>query len=130
MNRRLLITISVLIVVSMMTSGCVFLLAGAATGAGGYAWAQGKLTFTTSHTVTQCHDAAISTLKSLEVYISSDQTDKLAGRIRGKTATGDPVTIDLEPQEGNVTKVDIRVGYIGDKIQSQKIADDIRRRLN
>jgi len=129
MNRRFFVLISALVALSMMTSGCFFLVAGAAGGAGGYAWAQGKLTFTTPDSVTQCHDATISALKSLGVGITSDQTDKLAGRIRARTGTGDPVTIDLEPQGGNITKIDIRVGHIGNKVQSQQIADEIKKRL-
>lgn len=129
MNRRHLTHILVIICILIITPGCFWLVAGAAGGVGGYAWSQGKLSFVTSHNVTQCHDATLPALKSLGVYIASDNTDKLAGIIKGRTAAGAPITIDLEPQEGNLTKVDIRVGYWGDKVQSQKIADEIKKRL-
>ncbi len=129
MNRRHLIYISAIVAILMITPGCFWLIAGAAGGAGGYAWTQGKLSFVTPHSVTRCHDATIPALQSLGIYIASDNTDKLAGIIKGRTAAGAPVTVDLEPQEGNLTKVEIRVGYWGDKVQSQKIADEIKSRL-
>jgi hypothetical protein len=121
--------ISVLVAFSLMLSGCAFLLVGAAGGAGGYAWSQGKLSFTTAHSVTECHDATIAALKSLGIMIVSDKTDKLAGKITGKTSTGTPIVIDLEPEEGNLTKLDIRVGYWGNKVMSERIADEIKQRL-
>jgi hypothetical protein len=39
------------------------------------------------------------------------------------------VTIDLEPQGRDITKIEIRVGVWGDRVQSERIADAIKRRL-
>jgi hypothetical protein len=117
--------------VSILVTGCVAALAiGAAGGAGGYAWASGKLSFTTPHGINECHDATLAALSDLKIKLISDQTDRLAGKIKGQTATGESVAVDLEPQAPNITKIDVRVGFWGNKTQSTMIADGIKRHLH
>ena len=130
MHRKSLTLLAALVGVSLFLSGCVTaVVVGVAGGAGGYAWSSGKLSFTTSHDITACHDATISALAGLNVDVTGDTTDMLAGRIKGVTATGENVTIDLEPQSMHVTKMDIRVGFWGNKVREQMIADAIRKNL-
>ena len=130
MHRKSLTLLAALAGVSLFLSGCVTaVVVGVAGGAGGYAWSSGKLSFTTSHDVKACHEATIPALAELGVDVTSDTTDMLAGRIKGVTATGEDVKIDLEPQSTHVTKVDIRVGFWGNKARSQMIADAIKKRL-
>lgn len=131
MNRRSLTLVATLVGISLMASGCVAALAaGAAGGAGGYAWASGKLSFTTPHNIGESHEAAVSALGGLGIRITGDTTDKLAGRIKAVTATNEEVTIDLEPQALRITKIDIRVGFWGNKTQSTMIANAIKKRLD
>ena len=40
------------------------------------------------------------------------------------------MTIDLEPMSADLTRVEIRVGYVGNRILSKMIADAIEKRLN
>ncbi len=130
MNRKTLSLVAALAVVSLLMSGCVAALAvGVAGGAGGYAWSSGKLTFTTPNDITTCHEATVTALASLKIDIKGDSTDMLAGRIKGVTATGEEVTIDLEPQSIRITKMDIRVGFWGNQVQSELIANAIKKRL-
>ena len=130
MHRKTTILLAASLAISILVTGCVAALAvGAAGGAGGYAWASGKLSFTTPHGIGECHDATISSLSDLKIKLISDQTDRLAGRIKGQTATGDAVTVDLEPQPPNITKIDVRVGFWGNKTRSTMIADGIKRHL-
>ena len=130
MNRTTAAVFTVLIGMSVVVSGCLAAVAGgAAAGAGGYAWATGKLSFTSSHSITECHDATISALNDLGIHILSDRTDRLSGRIKGETATGDEVAVDLEPQGSTITKIDIRVGFWGNQTHSVRIADAIKRHL-
>ena len=130
MNRKVLTIFSVLVALSVVTSGCVVLVAGgAAAGAGAYAWVNGKLTFTSVNSVTECHNATISAFGDLGIEVVSDRTDRLSGRIKGQTATGDPVTVDLEPQASDVTRIEVRVGFWGSRSKSVRIADAIRRHL-
>ena len=131
MNRKSLTLVAALVGMSLLVSGCVAALAaGAAGGAGGYAWASGKLSFSTDHNIDECHNATISALSELRIKVTGDTTDKLIGRVKGVTATNKEVTIDLEPQSMHVTKIDIRVGFWGNETQSTMIADAIKRHLN
>ena len=131
MHRKATILLAASLAVSILVTGCVAaLVIGAAGGAGGYAWARGKLSFTTPHSIDECHDATILSLSDLKIKLISDRTDRLAGRIKGETATGDAVAADLEPQASAVTKIDIRVGFWGgNRTGSTMIADGIRRHL-
>jgi len=130
MNRTTASVVVILVGISCVLSGCLAAAAGgAAAGAGGYAWATGKLSFTTSHSINECHNATISALQDLGITVLSDRTDNLSGRIKGETATGDPVAVDLEPQAQGITKVDVRVGFWGNHTHSVRIADAIKRHL-
>ncbi len=130
MNRRIFILAAVFVGMSLMVSGCVAVVAaGAAGGAGGYRWSSGKLTFTTTHSIGQCRDAALAAFKDLDLAVVSHAGDQLAGKIQGRTGMDDPVTVDLEPQALNVTKIDIRVGFWGDKEKEKRIADAMQRHL-
>jgi len=131
MNRKSLTLVAALVGMSLLVSGCaVALVAGAAGGAGGYAWASGKLSFSADHNIDECHNATISALSELRIKVTGDTTDKLIGRVKGVTATNKEVTIDLEPQSLHVTKIDIRVGFWGNETQSTMIADAIKRHLS
>jgi len=131
MNRRSLIFVAVIAGMSLLISGCVavFAAGGVAAGAGGYAWAQGKLSFVTANNIMLCHDATIAALADLGVAVTGDTTDMLLGRIMGRTAMNEGVTIDLEPQARDITKIEIRVGFWGNRAQSERIADQIKRHL-
>lgn len=129
MNRTTLAIAAALVGMSLAVSGCIAAFAaGAAGGAGGYAWASGKLTFTTAHGISECHDATISAFNDLKIIVASDNTDRLSGRIKGKTQTGDSVAVDLEPQASNITKIDVRVGF-ANREQATNVADAIKRHL-
>ena len=128
MNRKAFTLLTVLLGISLLVSGCVAAVA-AAGGAGGYAWSRGKLSFTAPHDINTCHDAAISALTALDIKVTGDTTDSVAGRIKGLTALGEDVTVDLEPQSIRITKMDVRVGFWGNEAQARLIADKINARL-
>ncbi|RJP14538.1 MAG: DUF3568 family protein [Candidatus Abyssobacteria bacterium SURF_5] len=128
-NSRVSVALVVLVGLSVAVYGCAA-AAGAAAGAGTYAWQAGKLSFTTPNAVAPTHDAVLEAFDELNITVVQDETSQLGGTIKGSVPdTGEDVTIDLEPQADNVTKVDVRVGFFGDQAKSQKIADAIRRNL-
>ncbi len=131
MTGRNVRVLSLLVCIAVLFSGCVgaAVAAGAAGGAGGYRWASGKLSFNTTHSLTHVHGATLSAFRDLDITVTSDVTDKLSGRIKGETPIGESVAVDLEPQGANITKLDIRVGFWGDRGKSEKIADAIKRHL-
>jgi len=129
MNRKLLLVTATLVGISVLVSGCVALVVGAAGGAGAYIWGQGKLSFTTLHSVRECHAAARSGLKDLEIVITESEVDSLIARVKGMTAVSEPVTVDIEPLTADTTNIDVRVGFWGNETQSRIVADAIRRHL-
>ena len=131
MNRKTLTLLAVLVGTCLILSGCVgVVLAGAAGGAGGYRWANGKLSFTTSHSIGECRAATVSAFEDLNLVVTSNVGDKVAGKIKGQTAFGDPVTVDLEPQAWNITKFDVRIGFWGNGEKEARLADAIKRHLH
>lgn len=129
MKNRGILLLAALISLSLIVSGCVALVAGAAAGAGGYAWAKGKLTFTTAHGITEAHSAVISAFQDSGVKLITDETSALSGRLKGIMNSQDSVAVDLEPLSSNVTKIDVRVGFWGNRYEETKIADAIQRHL-
>ena len=116
-------------VLALNAAGCVAAAAGAAAGAGGYAWASGKLTFTTAHPVSEAHGAVLSAFKDLEIELTEDRISTVGGTLKGLTAANETVTIDLAPLARDITDVEIRVGFWGNQYKEAKIAEAIERHL-
>ena len=117
-------------VLALNAAGCVAAAAaGAAAGAGGYAWASGKLTFTTAHPVGETHSAVLSAFEDLEIELRQDRVSTVGGTVKGLTAANETVTIDLAPLARDITDVEIRVGFWGNQYKEAKIAEAIERHL-
>ena len=112
----------------LVAYGCAA-VAGAAAGAGTYAWTQGKLSFSTPDPVPEVQDAVLDAFEELDIQMTEQEVDPLGGTIKGITETGEEVTIDLQPQAEDITEVEIRVGFFGDRGASERIADAIRANL-
>jgi hypothetical protein len=129
MKSKLYPVVAALMGLLMMAYGCA-VVGGAAAGAGTYAWSTGKLSFNTPHGVTPAHDAVLAAFNQSNITVVKDEVSTLGGTIKGVTTeTGENVTIDLEPMGADVTKVDVRVGFFGDRGRSEKIAESIQRNL-
>jgi hypothetical protein len=128
MNRRSVSLVAVLVAITFLT-GCA-VAAGAAAGVGTYAWSTGKLSFTTPNSVSQTKDATLAAFNELDIITTKQKVDDLGGTIKGKTARGKTVTVDLQPVSlANVTEIEIRVGFFGDRAASERIADAIKQNL-
>jgi hypothetical protein len=112
-------------------SGCAAgpLLIGAGIGGAGVYWYKGKLEETLPYSVPRVHKAAVAGLKSLDIVITEDSSDKLTARVRGRLADGKKVWIDAKSETPSSTKLTIRVGVLGDREYSQRIREAIVKRL-
>ncbi|HYE02343.1 MAG TPA: DUF3568 family protein [Phycisphaerales bacterium] len=113
-------------------SGCLLLAAGAAVGAAGYAYDQGKLTATEEAPLDEVYDAAVAAAADLGVDLEADTHDhsERYARIVGAwppDADGDRDTlrIELTRQAARTTRVEIRVG-LGDEERSRIVLERIR----
>ena len=117
-----------LAVTALSAQGCV-LLAGAAVGAGAAAYHMGKLEQNVDYGVDTVHDATLKALKKLDMYIISDNSLVNGSKIEAETAEGQKVKIDIEPLTEKATKINIRVGLVGDEERSYMIFNAIKKQL-
>lgn len=128
MLRQIVLAV-MLVATSLNLTGCFALVVGAAAGAGGVIWAKGKLSQDVNSTIDRAYSASIASLKRLELPIMVDKKDKSSGRIESEYADGKHVWIDLDYVTKTTTKIEVRVGTLGDQVRSQEIMDNILRHL-
>ncbi|HOX05507.1 MAG TPA: DUF3568 family protein [Planctomycetota bacterium] len=109
-------------------SGCFWLLAGAAAGAGTVAYINGELVKTYSEPYTRVWAAVDGAVKGLGLKVESDQHDNMVGEIKAKRADGETVQIRAKLKGDKLTEVAVRTGLMK-KADSQLIMDEIDRRL-
>jgi len=122
---------AVLLMISVLSSGCVALLVGgaAAAGAGTVAYVRGELRSTEDAPFERAWAAAQRALRDLEIPVTAQEKDGLSGRITARAAGDRKVTVRLRKVTGTTTEIRIRVGTWGDEAASRQILESIQRRL-
>ncbi|MBU6401731.1 MAG: DUF3568 family protein, partial [Verrucomicrobia bacterium] len=112
-------------------SGCAVLLlgTGAAAGAGTVVYYNGQLRATEDASLDRTWSASQSAMKDLQIAVVEKKKDGLTGYLRGRSSGAKRVTVNLKRKTDQVTEVRVRVGYVGDKVISQQILDQIRKDL-
>ena len=136
MNKRFQIPVrgaalGLLTGLTVMTSGCFLVVAGAAAGAGAgaVAYVDGQLTVNFGNTydaVVHAADQAIAQLQFLKV---GESKDALKAILEARTADDKKVLITVTRTSDTLTKVEIRIGTFGDKQVSTAIYDRIKGNL-
>ena len=127
MKRSMGVLFLLLYVVS--TSGCFALIVGAAAGAGGVIWVKGSLQQEFNTSIERVHAAGVKALKKLELPVIIDRKDKLTAKLESKFADGTNVWIDMDALTAKSTKVNVRVGAMGDQVRSREIMEMIEKYL-
>jgi hypothetical protein len=125
-------TLGAMMLCALGLTGCFWVVAGAAGGAGAYSYSLGKLEAVKEAPVATVQKAAVDGLKDLEIRIVRENVDKLTGQVEGSTAQGKTVTIRIDRQTENTAKLSIRVGtgmLSDEKNQTMAIYDAIEKRL-
>jgi len=128
MFKRLILA-ALIVTSSLQLTGCFALFVGAAAGAGGIIWAKGKLQQDLNASLDRAHSAATASLKKLELPVIVDRKDKLSGKLESEYADGKHVWIDLDYVTKTMTKIEVRVGTLGDEQRSREILNEVMRRL-
>ena len=120
-----------LVLVSVTVSGCVWLLAGAAVGAGvgAYAWYNGELTNEYAASQEKTLAATLEAVKGLSLTVEGNVSDGLVGTVRCFGADGKKIVIRVEAVGESTSRVRIRVGTFGDRDASTRIAEAIWQHL-
>lgn len=109
--------------------GCVAVVAAGAGGAGTAGWLSGKLT----HEVHASYDKTISAtrrgLKAMKLDIDKETRAEEITQFRSKYTDGREIWIDVRPVTADSSKIEVRVGAIGDKEAADKILKNILRYL-
>jgi hypothetical protein len=121
--------IFLILILYFFSAGCAAVVVGAGAGAAAVTWSQGKLEETIPATVPHLHDAIKAGLSDLNIKVTEDKFDDLIAKVRAELADGTKVWIDAESTGSSMTKMTIRVGYLGDKEFSLRIRDAIKKHL-
>ncbi len=72
----------------------------------------------------------LAAVESLQLRIDRQNVDGLGGSIEARRADGTPVQVQLKPVGERSTRINVRVGVLGDRAQSERIHRTIRNQLN
>jgi len=122
-------SLGIALILSLTTAGCVPLLIGAAAGAGGITYVKGALVKNVDHPVKKAHKASLSALKSLKLFVRSDEFSRHSSVIKGEYTDGKSFQINIEALTERSSKITIRVGMLGDQEKSQIILNAIQKKL-
>lgn len=111
--------------VAPFLTGCVIVAAGAA-GAGAVAYVRGEMEANLEHDLNAVFKAAQRALADLELAKIDDQKSGVDALLISRTALDKRVEIKLRKITGNVTKVQIRIGLMGDQELSLTILEKIK----
>ncbi len=129
LSRFRIVPAALLVALSAVGSGCVALVAGAAAGAGTYAYVTGELKATVDGTLEETYQASRKAIQTLKFTPTEFKSDALQARVGAKMADDRAVSIELAKATDATTEVRIRVGAFGDEKVSTEILAKIRENL-
>jgi hypothetical protein len=130
MVRKQLALLVFLGLFTLITScGPLLIAGGAGLGAGGAIWYKGKLETTLHATINKTRDAALDALKDFNLPVISERKDNLVVIIDSEISDGTRIWIKLNSLTESTTKVNIRVGILGDDAMSNRILEAIKRNI-
>ncbi len=118
-----------LVAVLPWLSGCVVVAAGA-VGAGAVAYVRGELAASVEADLDATYAAAQRALDKLEFAKIDQRKSGLDAQLVRRTALDKRVEIKLKKVTDRLTKVEIRVGLVGDQELSLTLLDKIRAELD
>ncbi|UCC94641.1 MAG: DUF3568 family protein [Candidatus Omnitrophota bacterium] len=124
MREKLVVWI-LLVCLPFTTCGCVALLAGAAGGAGTAVWLSGKLMQEVNAPFQKCLDASQSALKVLKHEITKVTVKDEVAQVIGTHMDGRTIWVDVHRIGRSSSRVEVRVGMMGDKEDARQILDKI-----
>ncbi len=90
----------------------------------------GRLDSTQSASLQQSYDATLSAFDALAFDLKKHGMNDMEARVLGERANGDAIIIRMFADEGDQTRIAIRIGTQGDAMASQQLLDAIHSQLN
>ena len=117
------------LVLTLLTGCAVVAVVGAAAvGTGTYAYVNGELKREYPAPLDHTWAATVQSLQALEVEVINSQKDQAGGEIKGLWYEKSTKLI-FESKPDEITQVKIRVGTFGDRDASERIGNEIQKRL-
>jgi hypothetical protein len=132
MNNAKVTVLFLVVLLSLCSSGCLWLAVGAAgagVGVGTYAYVRGELEAAYASGYNETWAATLAALDALEIRKKSATRDAFGGSINAARADGTSIKIKVTPVSPAHTSVKIRVGFFGNRTMSEGIADQIGAKL-
>lgn len=115
--------------VSVVSTGCVAVVAGGAA-AGGTAYALGDLKTTiVDSSASEIQSAIVKGGRDLGLRSISGSGDELEGQYIFRTAADEKITVSYKSRGSGLTEMRIRVGTFGDEVLSNRINQAVRKHL-
>jgi len=114
------------------TSGCAVLVAGAVgagAGVGTYRYVEGNLKRDYMGPLPKVMRASLVALEDLKIAPNLEREDDSGALIRGIMNDGTKVTVNLKKISDNQIEVGVRVGFFGDREQSELVQEKIELRF-
>ena len=121
--------LSLLVVLPVFTCGCLALLAGAAGGAGTSVWLSGKLVQEVDSSFEETVGAVESGLESLSLDVAKMTKKDDVAQIKSNYTDGKTIWVDVRPVTSSSSKIEVRVGAIGDEEAAREVLDSILKYL-
>jgi hypothetical protein len=106
---------------------------GAAVGITGGCKTMSKATGTRDVMLGATPDKVVEAVKGamgeLEIKVTGAAATKLDGEVNALTAQGDSITVKVNSEGENVSRMTVKVGTLGDKAISQSIIDATKKRI-
>ena len=127
-RKSLLLSLGLALAAMTLQTGCVVVAAGAA-GAGAVAYVRGELEVNLEHDLDAVFTASQNALRKLEFARINDHKSGVDAQLLARTALDKRVEITLTQVTKTLTKVQIRVGVLGDQGLSLTILEKIKAEL-
>ncbi len=122
---RKLLALAFVTLLSTYLCGCVALLAGAAGGAGTAVWLSGKLSTEVSYSFDRTLEATRAGIKSLGLTATKETIKKEVAQVISSYTDGKTIWVDIRRIAAARSRIDVRVGAVGDKEAAQRVLDTI-----
>lgn len=132
MKVRSLVLTLMLCVLLITTSGCAVLVAGAAgagAGVGTYRYVEGNLKRDYMGPLPKVMSSSLAALEDLKIAPNVEREDDSGGLIKGIMSDGTQVTVNLKKISDTQIEVGVRVGFFGDREQSELVHEEITLRF-
>lgn len=97
--------------------------------ADGYEYLDGILRRDYQAPIHEVWDATLKAISALRVQTETRRKGEHKGIIRGTTHDGNRLTIEVIQKSSGLTKVEVQIGWIGDRLKSQFVHDAIADKL-